>query len=166
MAISIEDFKLPRYVEIPDVGLYLDQTVKFINRSLTPLGLSPITASMVSNYVKKGYITNPVRKQYDREQIAYLMFISVAKNIISMEYIHRLFTLQKKGYSAQVAYDYFCTELENMLMFTFGLKDEPEYIGVTQTELKQMLKSVIIAIAHIIYLNNRLEALPEEPAKP
>jgi hypothetical protein len=46
------------------------------------------------------------------------------------------------------------------------LKDEPEYIGVTQTELKQMLKSVIIAIAHIIYLNNRLEALPEEPAKP
>ena len=166
MAISIEDFKLPRYVEIPDVGLYLDQTVKFINRSLTPLGLAPVTASMVSNYVKKGYITNPVRKQYDREQVAHLMFISVAKNIISMEYIHRLFVLQKQMYPAQVAYDYFCTELENMLMFTFGLKNEPEYIGVTQTELKQMLKSVIIAIAHIIYLNNRLEALPEEPEKP
>ena len=161
MAISIEGYKLPRYGEIPDVGLYLDQTVKYINRSLTPLGLAPITASMVSNYVKKGYITNPVRKQYDREQVAYLLFLAIAKNNLSMEYIHRLFTLQKQAYSAQVAYDYFCTEMENMLFFTFGLKDEPEYVGVTQTELKQMLKSVIIAIAHIIYLNSRLEALPE-----
>ena len=49
MAASIELFRMPRYREIPDVGLYLDQTVKYINRFLAPLGCEEITPSMVSN---------------------------------------------------------------------------------------------------------------------
>ena len=85
MPVSIELFRLPRYREIPDVGLYLDQTVKYINPFLAPLGFAEITPSMVSNYVKKGYIKSPVRKQYDAVQIAYLFFIAVAKNVLSMD---------------------------------------------------------------------------------
>ena len=34
MPAYIEQFRLPRYREIPDVGLYLDQTVKYVNRYL------------------------------------------------------------------------------------------------------------------------------------
>ena len=55
--------KMPRYQEIPNVGLYLEQTVKYINQSIEPLKLS-ITASMLSNYVKQGYVDRPIRKQY------------------------------------------------------------------------------------------------------
>lgn len=62
MIAQISEFRMPRYREIPDVGLYLDQTVKYMNRYLAPLGCMEITTSMVSNYVKKGYISNPVRK--------------------------------------------------------------------------------------------------------
>ena len=80
MIAQISEFRMPRYREIPDVGLYLDQTVKYMNRYLAPLGCMEITTSMVSNYVKKGYISNPVRKQYSAEQIAYLLFIAVAKS--------------------------------------------------------------------------------------
>ena len=76
MPVSIENFRLPRYREIPDVGLYLDQTVKYINPFLAPLGFPEITASMISNYVKKGYIASPVRKQYNADQIACLFFIT------------------------------------------------------------------------------------------
>ena len=76
MAIRLESFRMPRYREIPDVGLYLDQTVKYINRYVAPLGCVEITASMVSNYVKKGYIRNPVHKQYDAKQIVQLFFIA------------------------------------------------------------------------------------------
>ena len=159
MAASMELFRMPRYRDIPDVGLYLDQTVKYINRFLAPLGCVEITSSMVSNYVKKGYIRSPERKQYDAEQIAYLFFIAIAKNVLRMEHIARLFEMQRSTYSSEVAYDYFCDELENMLHFIFGLKDGIDQIGSTDTEAKTMLRSTITALAHIIYLNSQFEAL-------
>ncbi len=164
MAACIEQFRMPRYQEIPDVGLYLDQTVKYINRYLAPLGCMEITSSMVSNYVKKGYITNPVHKQYDAEQIAYLFFISIAKSVLSMENIARLFEMQKKTYSAPVAYDFFCQELENMLQYTFGLKDEMAVVGTPedQSEKKIMLRSTITAVTHVIYLSSRFDTMSDE----
>lgn len=166
MPACIEQFRMPRYREIPDVGLYLDQTVKYVNRYLAPLGCMEITSSMVSNYVKKGYISNPVKKQYDAEQIAYLFFISVAKSVLSMDNIARLFEMQKKMYTAEIAYDFFCEELENMLQYTFGLKEFIDEVGTPEdkSETKTMLRSTIIAVTHIIYLSNRFETMkaPEE----
>ena len=38
LADSIREFHLPRYDQIPDVGLYLEQTTKYINGYLAPLG--------------------------------------------------------------------------------------------------------------------------------
>ena len=159
MPASIETFRLPRFREIPDVGLYLDQTVKYINRYLEPLGGMEITSSMVSNYVKKGYIENPIRKQYDAKQIAYLIVITIIKNVVSMEHCSRLFEMQKCVYSVETAYNYFCSELENMLYFTFGLKSEVDAIGTSNTELKRMLRSVIIAVANIIFVQHSFETI-------
>ena len=116
---------------------------------------------MVSNYVKKGYISNPVHKQYDAEQIAYLFFISVAKSVLTMENIARLFTMQKRMYNAEIAYDFFCDELENMLQYTFGLKEQIDEVGTPEdrSESKAMLRSTIIAVTHIIYLSSRFEQM-------
>ena len=58
MRFSARDYRMPRYKEIPNVGLYLEQTVKYINECLAPIEIS-ITPSMLSNYVKKGYIDRP-----------------------------------------------------------------------------------------------------------
>lgn len=161
MAINLETYRLPRYHELPDVGLYLDQAVKYINRYLVPLSCTEITSSMISNYVKKGYIRNPEKKQYDAEQIAYLLFISIAKSVLSMDHIARLFDMQRQTYSSQVAYDYFCMEFENVLHYVFHLKDEMDHIGITHTQTKTMLRSTIIAIANIIYVHSQFDSLPE-----
>ena len=56
LADSIRGFRLPRYHEIPDMGLYLEQTTKYVNRCISPLGLEAITPSMIRNYVKQGII--------------------------------------------------------------------------------------------------------------
>jgi len=48
MPVSIENFRLPRYREIPNVGLYLDQTVKYINPFLAPLGFPEVTPGLVA----------------------------------------------------------------------------------------------------------------------
>ena len=167
MPACIEQFRIPRYREIPDVGLYLDQTVKYVNRYLAPLGCMEITSSMVSNYVKKGYISNPVHKQYDADQIAYLFFISIAKSVLSMDNIARLFDMQRKMYTSEVAYDFFCEEIENMLQYTFGLKAQLDEVGTPadKSETKIMLRSTIIAVTHIIYLSNRFETMKNPDAQ-
>ena len=61
---AITNFHLPRFHEITNVGLYLEQTVKFINNYLKPLGEAEITGSMASNYVKHKLLQNPIKKQY------------------------------------------------------------------------------------------------------
>ena len=157
MAGSIRGFRLPRYAEIPTVGLYLEQTIKYINSYLAPLGCLELTGSMVSNYVKKGLIPAPVKKQYFPEQISYLFFVALAKNLTSMENIDLLISVQRATYTLPVAYDYMCGELENMLFYFFGLKDRPEELGETDSDEKNLLRGLIMSAANVIYLNNYIE---------
>ena len=157
MAGSIRGFRLPRYAEIPTVGLYLEQTIKYINSYLAPLGCLELTGSMVSNYVKKGLIPPPVKKQYYPEQISYLFFVALAKNLTSMENIDLLISVQRETYTLPMAYDYMCRELENMLYYFFGLKDAPEDVGETESDEKNLLQGLIMSAANVIYLNNYIE---------
>ena len=59
ISCSIRGFRLPRYYEIPNMGLYLEQTTKYINQCIQPLGFENVTSTMIRNYVKHGLITNP-----------------------------------------------------------------------------------------------------------
>ena len=159
MPACIEKFRMPRYREIPDVGLYLDQTVKYVNRYLAPLGCMEITSSMVSNYVKKGYITNPTHKQYSADQIAYLFFIAVGKSVLSLDALANFIRLQQRTYPMQKAYDYFCEELENVLQFTFEIKDIIELRGEDSSYEKRLLYTCIVAAVQKVYLEKCLEAI-------
>ena len=159
---SIQHFALPRYEEIPNVGLYLEQTSKYISEYLSCLEDCALTGSMISNYVKKGLISNPVKKQYNREQIAYLIFIAVAKSVLSMEDIRLLIRLQQGAYEPQKAYEYFRMELENVLLFVFGLKETLDTVGHDRTHAKNMLRTVIIAAAHKAYLDKYFAALRDD----
>ena len=77
-------FSLPRYRELPSVGLYLDQTVQLVNSCFRGFPGVELTPSMVSNYVKKGVISHPVKKKYSREQLASLIYIVLSKNVLSL----------------------------------------------------------------------------------
>ena len=162
MAESVRGLRLPRYAEIPTVGLYLEQTIKYINSYLAPLGCLELTGSMVSNYVKKGLIPAPVKKQYFPEQICYLFFVALAKNLTSMENIDLLISVQRATYTLPVANDYMCGELEKMLFYIFGLKDRPEDLGETQSDEKNLLRGLIMSAANVIYLNNYIEYLRKQ----
>ena len=162
IAEGIRQFRLPRYHEIPNVGLYLEQTSKYISEVLAPLQEVTITSSMISNYVKKGMISNPVKKQYDREQIAHLIFIALAKSVLSLDNLALFIRLQERTYTAEKAYNYLCLEFENMLQYVFGLKEEPDSVGMDTTDEKFMLRGTIITIAHKIYLDKCFDAIAAE----
>lgn len=162
LSASIQDFQLPRYREIPDVGLYLEQVSKYIEQTLSPLGWEGLTGSMISNYVKKDLISSPVKKQYGRDQIGHLLFIALAKSVLSLEDLAAFIRLQERTYTTEVAYDYFCMELENVLAFVFGLKEQIDNVGVENSDEKTMLRNCIIAICHKIYLEKFIHAVAAE----
>ena len=165
MAAAVKGFRLPRYREIPNVGLYLEQVTKYIGDCLAPLEDVTITGSMISNYVKRGLVDNPVKKQYYRAQIAYLIYIAVAKNVLSLDNISLLLDMQRRTYDQQVAYDYFCEEFENIVFYVFGLKSAPDTVGTEATDEKLMLRNTIITVAHKIYLDMCFRAVQAEAAE-
>ena len=159
IAQSVQDFRLPRYVEIPNVGLYLEQVTKYINEHLEPLGEFALTPSMISNYVKKGLIPNPVKKQYSRDQIAYLFFIAVAKSVLSLDALTSFIKVQQQTYTMHKAYDYFAAEFENLLFFSFELKDTMEVVGESNTDERRLLYTCLVAAVQKVYLEKCLEAI-------
>ena len=111
--------RLPYYTDIPDVGLLLDQTARLINGYLEPLDDISITNSMISNYVKHQIIARPVKKLYYREQIASLIFIAIAKTVLSLEDISSLLEIQRREYSPEAAYNMFREQFEAALSDKF-----------------------------------------------
>ena len=164
ISCSLRGFRLPRYHEIPDVGLYLEQTTKYINQCIRPLGIEDVTSTMIRNYVKHGLITNPIKKQYSADQIAHLIALALLKQVTPLEHIHALFQILAQGgkYSVPVAYGYFCEEMENILYFRFGFKDSVDEVGVTSSLEKEMLRSAVTAVSHIVYLNRCFAVLSEQ----
>ena len=162
VAACAAGFALPRYADLPQMGLYLDQTVQYVNSYFRTFCGVELTSSMVSNYVKKGILSHPVRKKYARDQIASLMYIAVSKTVLSMENIDALFKMQRAHCSAGAAYDYFCDEMENCLPFVFGCTREIRDLAVDAADEKLLLRSTILAAANKMYLDCCFNALRQE----
>lgn len=157
IAKYVSSYHLPRYQELPDIGLHLEQVVRYVNRYLP----APVTPSMVSNYVKQKIIPGPTKKSYGPESIAYLIFVSFVKTVISMEDIRLLTGIQKESYSLEVAYDYFCCEFENLLQFASGLKAAPDHVGHDHTAQKELLRTALLSITYKVYLDQCLRLARE-----
>ena len=83
-------FSYPKWEEIPSINLYLDQVLLYVNQICTPVSPDKekgLTASMVNNYVKHGYISKPEKKKYQRKQIARLIAITTLKSVFSIQEI-------------------------------------------------------------------------------
>ena len=159
---AIREFHLPGFEEIPDTGLYLEQAARYISEHLRPLPGTEMTGSMVSNYVKRGLVANPVRKQYGREQLAHLFFIGVAKSVLSIEDLHLLVQLQRSTYDSRTAYSYFRAELERALRHSFGLETALPLPDAQDSREKRILHTALLASAHKLCLSARLAELRNE----
>ena len=164
VAACAAGFALPRYADLPTVGLYLDQTVQFVNGYFRTFQGVELTASMVSNYVKKGILSHPVKKKYTREQLACLIYIVVSKTVLSMENIDTLFRMQRAHYSPAQAYDTFCDELENCLPYVFGLSKTMKDSAPDADDERKLLRSTIFSAANKIYLDCVFAVLRQEEA--
>ena len=118
---KVKRFRLPEYEMIPDVGLYLEQVVQYINDCFKQIPGMEITGSMISNYVKQGVVAKSIKKRYYREHIVRLIFLVVAKSVLSLDNIRLLFAMQAEVYSDYVAYEYLREETVNVGEYVFNL---------------------------------------------
>ncbi len=153
----MQTLKLPRWELLPDIGLYMDQVITLMERTLD--GVLPkgeMTKSMVNNYVKFGLLKRPVGKKYDREHLAALLEIAVLKQALSMERIAVL--LQMLGASgAREGYERFCSEIRTL---EDGVRSGQGHDREMARELA--LHTGIAAAVCTISANRQLDALGEK----
>ncbi len=156
MASDIAGFCLPRYAQIPDIGLYLEQAVSYVNSFLAPLGEPGLTTSMVSNYVKRRLVPAPRKKLYSADHLARLLFIAVVKPVVPLEGLRLMFDIQEEGYPLQTAYDFFCDEFESMLGAAFGVVPAAQGFDETRADAKILMRNTILATVNKVYLDRYL----------
>lgn len=96
---------LPLWDQLPELDLYLDHILILVN-NLTDEEKS-LTASMVNNYVKHQHIDKPIKKKYQRHQVARLIGITFLKNVFSIQEISDTLTFLLKEYSSEALYNNF-----------------------------------------------------------
>ena len=115
---TIRIYRLPRYTELPNIGLYMDQVVEIIDRILQPLFVGNekiITATMINNYVKHKMIAKPEKKKYGRDHIASIITITILKQTLSISEISKGISLQLDIYKIEDAYNHLCDHIEDSL---------------------------------------------------
>ena len=99
-----------QWEQIPDLGLYMDQVITFIERQCKALyveGERIFTPAMVNNYVKMGLVDRPDGKKYGRAQLAQLLMICMLKQAASAEGMKQLL-IPSEGEDIQALYAHFC----------------------------------------------------------
>lgn len=104
---ALQQVQLPRWADLPQFDLYMDQVVQYVNELIAPLDLGELTATMINNYVKKGVITPPTKKKYRRGQIANILIIAILKSVFSLDEIAAGIDYQLQGREKEQAFDAF-----------------------------------------------------------
>ncbi|HEL1586841.1 TPA: DUF1836 domain-containing protein [Streptococcus suis] len=105
---------LPTWEQLPTLDLYLDQVLLYVNQqtsSAISLKEKPLTAAMINNYVKHGYLPKPIKKKYGQRQLARLLVVTICKPVFPIASIHEVIELLGQELDSQALYDSFVTSL-------------------------------------------------------
>lgn len=109
------DFHLPRWEELPDFDLYMDQVITLIEGYLYILSEGKenvLTSAMINNYVKLKLVPKAEKKRYNRMHMAYLIAITVLKQVLTITKVKEGIEYQANISGLRQAYNMFCEELE------------------------------------------------------
>lgn len=157
MDIETLDFHIPRWEELPNIDLYLDQVVTLLENYLKNLislkdkkDDKVVTKTMINNYVKNGILKPPVNKKYDKANIARLIVICILKQVYSINDINSLITLALETSGIETSYNKFCIVVEKSIDSTFNKKDFT--YDEEMTEERYILKNVVQSFANKLYV--------------
>ena len=82
--------------DIPDIDLYMDQVLSFLNDKLKNTHCDgeekdcALTKTMINNYAKNDLLPSPVKKKYSKEHMMVLVFIYYFKNFLSINDVQKM----------------------------------------------------------------------------
>ena len=147
---------LPKWDELPDISLYLEQVLELVNGNLEKYLEGDkngriLTQTMVNNYVKHGFIQSPVKKRYDNTALDSLIVIAVLKDIFTIKEISDLISLAIDANNPEESYNYFCQLVEetteNVLM------QAKQNILCNEKDPRGICSSAVMAFASKYYVN-------------
>ncbi|MGT2928885.1 DUF1836 domain-containing protein [Streptococcus dentasini] len=100
----------PKWEELPNIDLYLDQVLLYVNQLAAPAAVpndKGLTSSMINNYVKHGLVEKPVKKKYSRKQLARLIAITTFKPVFSIQELGQVLEALTADNQSQRYYDAF-----------------------------------------------------------
>lgn len=163
---AILEFHCPRFDELPDLDIYMDQVLQLLSRYFTllsdPNEEKIMTKAMINNYVKHGIVQPPIKKKYTREHMVYLIVICFLKTVYSMNEIALLIQFQIKAYPIARAYNYFCDELEACLYATFTHQPIAHAKATNKDDFEvAVLQSAIMSVVQKIYVQQCMDEITQ-----
>lgn len=117
MTKRIDQLTYIRPEEIPNIELYMDQVLTFMNERLRHTTRNPqedriLTKTMINNYAKSNLLPPPARKKYTKDHILLLLFIYYFKGVLSISDTAEIlgdisdkWFAKKEGYSLEDIYN-------------------------------------------------------------
>ena len=91
---KIAEWKMIETDDIPNIPLYMDQVLTFINERLDHTKRyredKILTKTMINNYAKNRLLPSPEKKKYTKDHMILLLFIYYFKNLLSIGDIQTL----------------------------------------------------------------------------
>lgn len=165
---QILSFRIPRWEELPDIDLYMDQLITFIEQHFSNWSYSSeesiITPSMVNNYVKLNLIPRPINKRYNKTHLAYLFVISILKHIFTIQDIRDGILFQTQIDGEKLAYNSFCEEQERAIQFVANSiipSDKVNLRELYSTSQNLTIKMATLSFATKIFCQKSIELQKE-----
>ncbi|MDE6408238.1 MAG: DUF1836 domain-containing protein [Anaeroplasmataceae bacterium] len=91
---ELSKFSYKDYKDLPDIDLYMDQVVTFLDKQLAIFQTSSldkqITSSMINNYVKGEVVSAPISKKYNREHLALIQEVCTLKQVLTIAEVKQI----------------------------------------------------------------------------
>ena len=185
---SLSKMEYIKSSKIPDIDLYMDQVLTFMNGNLDNVKRHEsdkvMTKTMINNYAKNHLLPAPEKKKYTKEHIMVLMFIYYFKNILSIGDIQsilnpltdRYFSNGKELNLEKVYEEVFSLEKDQIDQLKETLTKDYQRAGETFTEEDEedkhflQLFSFICMLSYDIFIRKQIiekivDSMPKQPDK-
>ena len=185
---SLSKMEYIKSSKIPDIDLYMDQVLTFMNGNLDNVKRydsdKVMTKTMINNYAKNHLLPAPDKKKYTKEHMMVLMFIYYFKNVLSIGDIQSILNPLTDRYFAngrelnleKIYEEVFTLEKGQIEQLKETLTKDYERAGNTFTEEaeedKQFLQlfSFICMLSYDIFIRKQIiekivDSMPKQPEK-
>lgn len=98
---ELDNFSFKNYEELPDLELYMDQVMTYLDRQLQIFQTSSldkqITPSMINNYVKGEVIPSPIQKKYSKEHLSAIEEVCTLKQVLTIAEVKQILDTRYEG---------------------------------------------------------------------